>query len=110
MLAGVNQHPLGDKHAWVETSDLLDAKEATVVDVADEKPDFIEVSGDCHARTALAVPDANQVAECVDAHGIDERFEFVRYNLPDQIFARCDPRRLRQFAEQWNVDRHFWPF
>jgi hypothetical protein len=96
----MNQHSLGDKDTWIEPSDLLDAKEAAVVNVTDEKPDFIEMSGDCDARTALAVPDANQVAKYVDAHGVDERFEFVGDNPPDQIFARCDPRRLRQFAEQ----------
>ena len=44
--AGMDGNPLGNEHARVEASHALHANKAIVVDMADEKADFVDVRGD----------------------------------------------------------------
>ncbi len=109
-IADMNDHTLRDEHSWIEPADLLDAQEAILVDVANQKADLVEVGGDRDARAATTVSDSDQVAEIVDAHGVDQWLQLFGDDAPDPVFTRGDARRLGQFAEQCDVDRHVRPF
>jgi len=79
-VTGGHGDPLGNKVSGVETTDWLQAKKPLLVDVTHQEPNLVHVRRDEHAphrgiRPLLTarMPNANCIADCVNANLIDQR-------------------------------------
>jgi hypothetical protein len=62
----VDKDSLRDEHTGIESTDRLQADEALIVDVFDQKADLVDMRRDHHLGTAIAVFHADNIAHNVD--------------------------------------------
>src|ERR1700754_3520668 len=84
----VDQHALGDQGSGIESSHLLETKEAFVVDVPNEESDLVHVGRYGDGGTTRPVTRPYQVSQPIDRNVIHQRREFLSYELAHQIFSR----------------------
>jgi len=89
-VTGGHGDPLGNKVSRVETTDWLQAKKALLVDVTHQEPNLVHVRRDQHAPqrgtrhlVTARMPNANCIADCVNANFIDQRPHCLNDDLTD---------------------------
>jgi hypothetical protein len=60
------KHPLGNKHAGVETTYRLQADKSVVIDVLDQEPDFIHMGGDHNPWAAVSSLRPDHISHYID--------------------------------------------
>ena len=70
----------------------------------DQKPDFVHVGGDHHTGTTGAAPAADDVAERVGAHLIDEAGHFVAHQRGNGVLAAGDAGQLAYALQEIKIE------
>ena len=100
----VDEHPLRNQGAGVEAADRLQAEEPVVVDMGDEKPDLVHVSGEHDPRT-IATPGSDHTAQGVNPQLIDERSQLLDHDRPHPLLAPGNPRCRAEPLQQFEIHR-----
>ncbi len=88
---GVNDDALGGHHARVEAAKGMDAQESVVINVLDNKADFVHVGGEHQFFAASgSLFDADQVAKGIGCDFVADIFELAVNDPSDEVFLSGD--------------------